>query len=253
MAEERKARSGWLARLGAPQVAPPWTITDVAMTLVALLVSMFLIAPSVASLTAGEFLTPRALLFGWMVGLLITTGFVLLNRGRTPEERQALRLVAQTQPSLFFVFVFGIAITLLVDVFVGLPGGGFSPAALLAGISGHPNTDAATWLLAALVAVLVQPIAETLVFFGVVLPRLRASISPWGGYAITVALFTSYHFAAFGDNLAPALRMGYGLLAPALIGAFLGAVRTRTSSTLATLLAYIGVGATTLLAALALQ
>jgi membrane protease YdiL (CAAX protease family) len=251
--QEARKRASWINRLRAPQVAPPWSVTDVIYTLVALLVFMFLVAPSVASLTSAEFLTPRALLFGWMIGLLLTTGFVLLNRQRTQASREALRIVGNTRPSLFFVLLYGIAAALVVDLIVGLPAGGFSASAVLSQVSRDPGTEGGTWLLAALLVVLVQPIAESLVFYGVTLPRLRASIGPVGGYAITIGLFTSYHFAAFGSTLLPATQVSYGLIVPLLIGAFLGAVRTRTSSTLAVIVAYIGIGGAHLLTALALS
>jgi membrane protease YdiL (CAAX protease family) len=144
------------------------------------------------------------------------------------------------------VGLIGVAATLVIDVLVAAGNGGVRPVAALSGLGDASNE----WVLAAIFAVVAQPIAEGLVFYGVVQSRLRASLGPWIGYLLTAILFTVYHALVFGAQLTGGVTLWYGVVYPALVALFLGALRVRLGSTLAVIVAYVAMGITALLAAL---
>lgn len=245
-------RASLIKWIGTPQMPPPWSLVDAGLALVALLVTMTFVATSIAVGVAGGMTdaTPEqsALILGWAIASLITTAFVLIRWRRTNEMWQALRIV-RPRMALPLVFLMGVAAALTVDVIAGLLNGTFLPVAALYGLSGDASNE---WILAGIFLVIAQPLAESLVFFGVVQARLRASIGPWAGYLGTVLLFAIFHALVFGTQLPAGASLWYGVIYPALIGLFLGALRIRTGSTLAVIVAYAAIGLTGIFSGLAI-
>ena len=101
--------------------------------------------------------------------------------------------------------------------------------------------------LVSLFIILVQPIAESLVFSGIALPRLRASLGGWLGLIASILLFAIYYYLVFGTRGTESIALWYGAVYPLVIGFTLGAVRIWSKSTLATILAQLGVGITLLI------
>lgn len=244
---ETKRGNGFIARLGAPQLPPPWSLGDVVQLFLVMLMAVILIGSALALTLFNDQTSPLAILFGWAIGLIITGGFVLITRRRTAEGRAALRLVEPNMPIPLLMLI-GVAAAFTIDVIVGLGGGEFRTVAALTGI-GASGSD---WFLAGLFIIAIQPVVESLVFFGVVLPRLRATLSPWGGFIVTVALFTSFHVLIYAVNLSGQSLIWYGLILPLLQAIFLAVVRIRTQSTSATIVAYVPMGVIAILVAFAL-
>ncbi|MCA9885619.1 MAG: CPBP family intramembrane metalloprotease [Anaerolineae bacterium] len=244
-------RASILKWIGTPQMPPPWSLLDAGIALLALLLTMTIVATSIAvGVTGGASTTSpqqSAFILGWAIASLITTAFVLIRWRRNNEMWQALRIV-RPQMALPLIFLLGIATTLTVDVIAGLLNGTFLPVAALYGLGDASNE----WMLAAIFLVIAQPLAESLVFFGVIQARLRASIGPWAGYLAAVLLFTVFHALVFATQLPEGASLWYGVIYPALIGLFLGALRIRSGSTVAVIVAYAAMGLTAIFTGLAI-
>ena len=226
-----------LALIGTPQLAPPWPLSEVGLTLLALALGVLLLGAGVASTLSGSRgLTVGALLVGWIVGLVVVGAYVWAVRTRTQADYAALRLVKPRAHPLLLVLL-GAASALTLDVLAGLASGVFLGALELRGATGI-----ADWLAGGLLLLIVQPIVHGLVFAGVILPRLRASLGPWAGYSGMAALLALYYALAYSSGLGGATALWYGLVVPFGWGLVLGAVRLRTASTAAAILVHVGYG-----------
>jgi len=226
-----------LALIGTPQLAPPWPMSEVGLTLLALALGVLVLGAGVASTLSGSRgLTVGALLVGWIVGLVVVGAYVWAVRTRTQADYAALRLVRPRAHPLLLVLL-GATTALTLDVLAGLASGVFLGALELRGAAG-----AADWLAGGLLLVVVQPVVHGLVFAGVLLPRLRASLGPWAGYLSMAALLAAYHALTYSSGLSGAAAFWYGLIVPLGWGLVLGAVRLRTASTAAAILAGVGYG-----------
>jgi len=238
-------------RLGLPQLPPPWGLADVAQLLLVLALAMLLVAGGVASVNsaAPDLVTPLALAVGWGVGGVLVIGYVLLTRRRTPESWRALRLERGLLP-LPLVLLMGVAVGATVDTIAGLANGAFNPIAELRGLR---LDDVGQLLVAAVLACGVLPAAHGLAFTGVILPVLRVRVGPRLGLLVTAALYTVYHFLVFGSTLNAADQFWYAIFVPFATMLSVAALRVRTASTLAAVVALVGVGLIALLLALILR
>jgi membrane protease YdiL (CAAX protease family) len=155
--------------------------------------------------------------------------------------------------------VLGVAAALTIDLIIAIghqttltSQSGFLPAAQLMQASAAGRADVSLWLIAALFSVVLQPVAEGIVFQGVILPRLRASFSPYAGILAAAALYAGFYGLVYAAQLQGTTLVWYGILMPFLHGIFLACVRVYTESTRAAMLAQVGVGITLLLVAFVL-
>lgn len=244
-----EARSGWTAALRAPQAAPPWTTSEVIIALVVLLLAMMILASGVALSVAGDAgTTPTSLILGWSVGGAIAAAYALFTFRRKPEYAQGLRLV-RSRPALPLVLLLSVGAALSFDLIVAAVSGSFRPAPVLTGIGTGGLPD---WLLAGLFMVVIQPVAEGLIFWGVMLPRLRVILGPVPGWLVVALLYALYSFMVFGSLLPQQDALWYGGLLPLLIGLYLGTIRVVTGSTLSAIIGQAGVGLTLIAIALSL-
>lgn len=234
----------WLAQLALPQTPPPWSLGDVLSTFIALALAILFLGPTLTTVMF-QGLTATTLLFGWLVGLVITTAFVLFTRQR---QVAALRLGRESHWPLPYALLVGVAAALTINVIVGLIAG-FRPGALLAAIG---QAGAGEWVIGGVFIALIQPIAEGLIFQGVTLPRFRASFGAWPGFCATTILYVLYFVAVYGANVSGGLLIWYGMVVPLLSALVLNVVRIYTESTRAVIITQIGMGLTFLLAAIAL-
>lgn len=237
-------------QLSAAQTPPPWSLMDVVIVLAALALTMLLLGPTLALFLTGGNLTAITPLVGWCIGLAITAAFTLFARRRTPEQFAALRLFTPTKlrVPLPYILLLAIGVMLMLDV-IAAGGSSFRPVAALTGIGAGGAGD---WFLGALFLVVIQPFAESLIFTGVVLPRLRATLSPAAGIVVTAAVFGVFHAAVYGASLSGMALFWFGIFLPLMQGIFLCCVRVYTDSTRAAIVAHVGMGLVALLAALAL-
>jgi hypothetical protein len=252
-------------RIAHAEAAPPWTIWNAVSALVAAFMAV-LLGTSVALVVTGN--NQFSALLGWSLAAGLTIAFVRFTR-RTPAEREALRLnkwqyesespkkprnaiivdEAAALPPLanqFFLLLVGVGLAVALDVITGRVTGLFLPEPELL----RPYQDfafgipalAQTLLLGAVFMVVLQPIAEGLIFQGLLLPALRRSVGPWPGYLLSAALYGLFHLMAYSQPPGDFAALWYGLIAPLLAGLIYSAVRLYTGSTRAAMLAHAAFG-----------
>jgi membrane protease YdiL (CAAX protease family) len=236
---ETKRNRSLLARIGAAEAPPPWSLATVVLTIVA----AFLLFVA-GTLLAFAWLEgqPYAAIAGWLVGGLLTILFVAQSR-RHPEDRAALRLGPPKTP-LVFIMLIGLGFAIAIDILSLAVTGQFLPAPELIGIS-LSGGGIATWVVVLAFMIIVKPVAEELVFRGVALPALRAALSPWLGLLITAGLHAGFHLLLYPPNYAIAdgfTPIWYGFAVPLLAALVIGAVRAVTGSTRAAIAAHAAFG-----------
>lgn len=248
---------GLLARLSAPEPEPAWTLATVVMTFVGGLLAFI----------AGSFVTlswlpdqPYAPIAGWTLGGLITIIFIMQTRtarARRGDPRAAdpdpLRLRRAGGAPLIFVLFLSLGLAILIDLIGAGIGGGFVRAPELLGVS--LNAGLFPLLLALLFMVVVQPIAEELIFRGVAYPALRAAFGFGLAIAFSAGLHGLFHLIVYPPNYGdlPALnQLWFGLAIPSLDALVIALVRAHQRSTRASIVAHIGFGLFAVLKALAL-
>jgi|GEM_PF-5801354 len=238
---ENRAEKGLIAKLGDSQIAPPWGIGEMGLTLAVMLIGTLIIGTGVTATISADALnpTPESLLIGWLVGMIVVFIFVLVRWRRHKDRFDALALKSSHWNPILAVMV-GIGGSFLASLIAGLGSGDFLVPVSIPAIN-ESNIGA---LIAAIIfALLAQPLAESLVFQGVVLPRLRATLKPYGGLFVAILLYAIYYYLVFGTRTTGSIAIWYEAIYPVVIALTLSAVRIWSKSTLSSMLAQIGVGA----------
>jgi membrane protease YdiL (CAAX protease family) len=232
-------RKSLMERIGSLEPAPPWGLGAAALTILVAFVAI--IAGTAFAIIWFE-AQPFSELAGWTFGAVIIVLFVVQTR-RRPEDRAALRLGAGG-PSLLFVMFLCVGFALLFDLLSLAVTGAFLPVPELLGIhlraGGLPE-----WLFAVAFMLVAQPVAEELVFRGVVFPALRGAFGAWIGLVLVAALYAVFHWLAFPPdyaNVAGITPIWYGLALPFLDGLVIGAVRAHSGSTRVAIAAHVAFG-----------
>ena len=239
------------AKLSVPEAAaPPWGILGAASSLIAMFISMTLIGPGLASLLLGrQDAEPLLLMLGWAIGLVATAAFVLISRRNSDSSWQALRLQKGSLP-LPMVLLIGVAIALAIDLFISLASGQFLPVPQIYGFQFHGLPGA---IVAALLMILLQPVAETLVFQAVILPALRWTLGPWRGLITTCLLFVLFHALVYYAPYQSAYEgIWYGLAYPLFSCLAFSLLKVFSDSSQTVLIARVSAGLIALLTAMAL-
>lgn len=237
-----------MAKLSAPEASdPPWGTFGAATAIVAYFVCLVVIGPALASLLGENGPHSRQLLLpSWAIGMALTIVFIVVNRRSSDESWRALQLHKGNTP-LPLVLLYGVAIGLSIGLLISLAGRQFLPIPEIFGILQRTPASA---IYAALLIVLLQPVAETLVFQGIVLPTLRWRLGAWGGVIFTSGLYTAIHLLVFSS--ATLVTVWFGIVYPALTILAFCLLKVLTTSTSAVIIARIGAGLIFLLTALAL-
>lgn len=226
-----------LARAAAPEAAPPWTGSSALLTVAFAFIAMF-VGTAVAFVWLGE--QDYTQLLGLTLGGILIILFVWQTRR---SDLAALRLQPSSSPLFFVMFIsLGFAITLdLISLAVTRE---FVPVPVLLGLSPGALT-AVHWLLLVVFLVVVQPIAEGLIFRAVALPSLRAMLGSWGGIIGVAALASVFHFALYPPNYnttSTITPIWFGLVVPLIEALFYNLVRGYTGSTRAAIAANVAFG-----------
>ena len=239
-----------MAKLSLPEeTEPPRSLLSAGLTLFAMFVCLTIIGPAlVAMMSGGDVLLPSEFTLSWTIGMALTTIFVLVNRRSSAESWRAMSLSRGELP-LPLALLAGIALALALDVLVSLASGGFWP---LPQIWHFQARGAHGLLLALLLLVVLQPLAETLVFQAVLLPRLRWTFGPWRGLIGAAAAYTILHLLVFIPPYPFYDGFWHGIVFPAGIGIFFCLLKVYTRSSVAVLVARMGAGLIFTLTALAL-
>ncbi len=239
------------ARLSLPErAAPPWSLLSAALSAAVLFICLIVVGPALASLLLGsQEITARLLMLSWALGMGLSIVFTLVNRRSSPESWAAMRLEAGHLPRPL-VLLLGVAVALAIDLVVNLGGGRFLP---VPEIYGFQSQGGAGLVLAALLLVLLQPLAESLVFQAILLPSLRWRLGAWPGVIAASALFAALHLLVFWSAYAAAFDLfWHGLVYPGLIGLAFSLLRVYTGSSSAVIIARMGAGLMFFLTALAI-
>ena len=239
------------AKLSLPEAsAPPWSLLSALLTPFVMLISLIVIGPALASFILGdEQITPWLLMLSWTFGMAVTIVFVVVNRRSSDESWRALRLQRGELP-LPIALLFCVAIALAIDLIVSLGSGQFLP---VPEIFGFQSGGASSLIVAVLLLILLQPLAETLVFQAVMLPSLRWTLGPWGGVIATTALYTAIHSLVFSAAQGTSYdAFWFGIVYPALTGVAFCLFKVYTASSSAVLIGRMAAGLIFFLTALAL-
>jgi membrane protease YdiL (CAAX protease family) len=222
-----------IQRISTLEPAPPWglfiAINTVFVSLLAIIAGT-LIASSL--LGNQEFY----ILVAWLIGLTLTIVSVWTAR-RTPQDRAALR-IGETNSRLLIVLLFSLGMAIAIDALGMVVSGAFLPAAELSIFYGT-SPAILTWVLALILMLVVQPIAEELVFRGVFYPTARHVMGAWGGFIACALVYAIFHYVAYSS---PINSIWYALGAPLLIGLVITGVRATSGSTRAAIVAHMGFG-----------
>lgn len=240
----------WMAKLSLPEERePPWSLLSAGLTVFAMFVCLTIIGPAlVAIMSGGDILLPTEFTLSWAIGMALTAVFVPVNRRSSEESWRALRLSRGELP-LPLALLAGIALALALDVAVSLASGAFWP---LPQIWYFQARGAQGLLLALLMLVVLQPLAETLVFQAVLLPRLRWTFGPWRGLIGAAAAYATLYLLIFIPPYPFYDGFWHGIIFPAGIGIFFCLLKVYARSSVAVLVARMGAGLIFTLTALAL-
>jgi membrane protease YdiL (CAAX protease family) len=251
-----------LARIRAAEPELPFSTAAGLSGLVALIVGMLFIGPTVALLIPG-LPGALALLLGWTLGGVLAVGFIYV-RLKTPAQRAALwgavkpaqaaakgkktsaatpDLPGLTAQELFFMLLLGVGFAITLDVISGRVTGTFLPEPELRGLYGSGGgISPLGWIIAAVFMIAVQPLAEELSLRGLLLPALRRLSGPWPGYLLASLAGAVFHQITYATPGGDFNAVWFGLIAPLLTNLLFGAIRLHSGSTRAALLAHIGFG-----------
>ena len=226
-----------LARAAAPEPAPPWTVSSALLTVAFAFIAMF-VGTAVAFVWLGE--RDYTQLVGLTLGGILIILFVWQTRR---SDLGALRLYPSNPPLLFVMFIsLGFAIALdLIGLAITRE---FLPVPEVLGLSPGAMT-AAHWLVLVVFLVVVQPIAEGLVFRAVALPSLRTMLGAWGGLIGAAVLAGVFHLALYPPNYnttSTITPIWFGLVVPLVEALFYSLVRGYTGSTRAAIAANVAFG-----------
>lgn len=242
-----------LEKLSIPESqSPPWSAIEAIIVLFGFLLALMLIGPAIASIIMGETPSPILFLLGWTIGEAIAIPFILINRRSSQASWQAMQLNHTGLPAPFLLLV-GVALAITVDVIVGIGSGQF---VIIPVLYGFQIQGVFGILLAGLFVVLIQPIAETLVFQGILLPKMRYVLGSWLGVFLCTVLYTLIHYGifylAYADVYPAQTMLWYGVMLPFLSGLIFCLIRVYTNSTRAVMIARIGAGLIFLMTSLVL-
>lgn len=228
-------------RLRATEDTPPWGLLTALLTVI-IAYAFF----SVVGLSIGTLLVEGddriALAIGWLVGGLLTISAVFFGQRGQLEGLSLDR----TYPALI-AFAIGMGAAITTDLLAIPFTGRVIETPELSRLIGPTAAPALLWIILGIFVVLVQPIAEELIFRGMVFPALRAAQNVWGALLISSMLYGLFHQMLYTYPTSFDGMWWYTLTEPLLIGLVLGIVRAATGSTTAAIVAHVGVGVFALL------
>jgi membrane protease YdiL (CAAX protease family) len=217
------------------QPAPPWSY----LTALSGFIVMFLtiiIGSTIASTLIGD--TPLALIVGWCIGMTITIVYVMTTRPMQNRQIDALKIGATSvKLPIWALFALGMAILLDLISWVVVGNQTLANAELL---RFTPDTVSLTgWLIVLIFLVLLQPIAEELIFRGMMFPAMSAALGGGLGFFATALFHGMFHFLAYAPPPdEQSVFVWYGFVLPFLHGIVLTGIRALTDSTRVSMVAH---------------
>lgn len=219
---------------------PPWTILSAVGLIIGLFVAL-VIGASVAQVVLSDSSTTMVKMTGWSLGASLAA-ILVLNLLRSTEGGPESLLLDQTAISLPAVFVFCLGMAGSFDLISWIVVGDRALAASEL-LSFDSSITLSGWLVALLFMGLFQPVAEELVFRGVLFPALRLSLGAWTGLIICAAFYAVFHLVAYlPGSVSPTVFVAYGIALPFASGILIGGVRAYAGSTRAAVAAHAAFG-----------
>jgi membrane protease YdiL (CAAX protease family) len=241
----------FLTRVTALENPVPWSAWNAFSTVIAAFLAAVVCTGVVLAVVG---VTQYATLLSWALADMVIVGFVYISR-RTAEQRAALHLspvgaptdIASMLQNVLLLLLVGVGLAIALDVITGRLTDLSIPEPELLGlyvdvyVNNFPILFI-SWALAFVMMVVLQPLAEELVFRGILQPALRQSFGLWPGYLVSAALYGLFHLITYSSPSGDAFSLWYGLLAPFIAGLIFGAVRLYTGSTRAAVLTHAAFG-----------
>jgi membrane protease YdiL (CAAX protease family) len=240
----------FMRRLQAQETPPPWSLLT-GLAFVAAYMVLLIAGQTVAITLSGSRFdapSPGALSVGALLGSLVEAGGIIQwARRRLPAPWiERLRLRPGLGPPLFAIVLIGLGAAWAIDlvgVLLKLKGDEVVPP-VLAALSGPIGVS---WILAAILAVVGQPLAEGLVFNGVLYPALAHALRNNLLASVVIAVIYAAVSAAF---LSTGAGTWYAVIQPFLMALVVSLIRAYTQSTQSAIVARALFGLFFVLAAL---
>lgn len=224
-----QAIQGVVRRLQEPERAPTWSALSGILFVLAYGVVWIAAQTIAVTLTGSDFVNPSnaaqalgALLASLLIGIVV----VQWVRQRVPQNWQtALHLETSHTLPLFVCLLIGLAGAWAIDLFgilLHLKGSQVVPPAFSALLSGQLSIG---WFIAAVTALLAQPIGEELLMRGLLYPSLAARAGNMGAIALTSVIGVTLSLILAGP------LPWYALIQPALMNLLVTGLRAHTQST----------------------
>jgi membrane protease YdiL (CAAX protease family) len=237
--------NNFLSRIGTLENPPPWSTWSALSAVLAAFIAVFLCTGIILAVVG---ITQYTTLLLWTLAAVVAVAFVFFTR-RTPEQRAALHFTrgASTPQDVFLLLFIGVGLAVALDVVSIRLTNTALPGAELLNLyfdraDGEMPILFISWVLAFALMVIVQPLADQLIFQGILLPSLRQSLGAWPGYIVTAALFGLFHLMIYSSPNGNFIFMWYGLFVPFIAGLIFGAVRLYTGSTRAAMVTHVAFG-----------
>ncbi|MEP6988335.1 MAG: CPBP family intramembrane glutamic endopeptidase [Chloroflexota bacterium] len=240
-----------MKRIAAAELPPPWSAWGAIGAMLASFLAI-IIGSAISIIIGDSQYTP---LLGWSLGGVLIIAFVWFTR-RAPRYWSSLwNNASDSQPSsnptqnIFWYLLIGVGLAILLDLIGRGIIGQIIPDPELFTLYGYVQLYGQpvlgiSWVLVILFMVVLQPLAEGLVFQGMLLPSLRATVSPWAGFILAVAAYTMFHFVTYQSSSITntTVLIWIGVLQPLISGLIFAAVRVYTGSTRAAILTHMAFG-----------
>ncbi len=219
-----------MQRIRAPEAPPKWALSSALFFVVAYVVVWIAAQALAVTLTGGNLTQPGSTALA--LGVLIASGLSAIavvqwvRRLVGDDWPHALHLETSHSLPLFICLLIGLGSAWAIDligVLLKLNGGQIVPPAL--GILVERDAPAVGWIIAAVVAIIVQPIGEELIFRGLLYPALTARTRN----TLSI-LLTSVIYMIVTLFLAAPLPW-YALIQPFLMSLLITGLRAHTQST----------------------
>jgi hypothetical protein len=239
-----------MQRLRAPESRPPWLLRT-AIFFVLAYIAIWILALTVVASLRGEIdgrLSDEAYLLTVLLHSLVVVGTVVqwVRQRYGPGWQQHLRLSEVRSGQFVITLLIGLGIAWALDLGGGLVGvkAWYDIPPQFNGLKAGVNV---AWVLGAAGVVLVQPIAETLIFSGLLYPsavqRSGENIMGIVGTAVIYMLVSIFLAVSQGSTW-------FMVVLPLLMMLVVVAVRAHSQSTIAAMVARMGFGLFTLLVAI---
>ncbi len=238
-----------MKRIGAAEAQPRWSVWAAIGAMVASFLAI--IVGSAISIIIGN--SQYSVLLGWSIGAGLVIAFVWFTR-RSAQYWLALWNGSTGQndtnltQNIFWYLLIGVGLAILLDIIGRAVVGLIIPDTELLDLYAYVQVGqpvlGISWVLVILFLVVLQPLAEGLVFQGLLLPSLRATIAAWPGFILSAAAYTMFHFVAYQPPLTASTTalVWIGVLQPLICGLIFAAIRVYTGSTRAAILTHMAFG-----------